>query len=203
MNYADLCANVQDTIENTVSAEMLALWAQQVEQKVYNLIQLPVLHKTFTGTLSSGVPQLLLPIDFLYLSSLAIIDDDGSYSFLLGKETNYIRQVYPKVTSMGLPKVYAFVDETALLLGPTPDLAYGVELEYDHYPESIVTASTTWLGDHMDSVLLNGMLVEAARFLKSDQDVVGLYNKMFEESMAGLVSLGGKLRKDEYRTPVR
>ena len=203
MNYSDLCLNVQDTIENTVSAELLALWAQQVEQKVYNLVQLPVLQKTFTGTLSIGNPQLALPPDFLFLSHLAVVEDDGTYTFLTVKETNYIRQVYPKVATTGLPKVYAHFDATTLLLGPTPGAAYGVEIQYDHYPESIVTAGTTWLGDHMDSVLLNGMLVEAARYLKSDKDVVDLYNKMFEESLANLVSLGGKLRKDDYRTPVR
>lgn len=203
MNYTALCANVQDTIENTVSSDLLALWAQQVEQKVYNLVQLPVLQKTFTGALSIGNPQLALPTDFLFLSHLAVIDADGTYNFLIGKETNYIRQVYPKVASVGQPRVYAHFDAETLLLGPTPDDAYGVELQYDHYPESIVTAGDTWLSNHMDAVLLNGMLVEAARFLKSDKDVVDLYNKMFEESLASLVSLGGKLRKDDYRTPVR
>ena len=201
MNYADLCTTVQDTVENGFEPDMLATWARLVEQKVYNTVQIPALRKTYTGALTAGVSQMTLPGDFLYALSLALIDGDGDHHFLLDKDTNYIRQVYPKVSTQAQPKVYALLNATTVLLGPTPDAAYGVEMEYGHYPESIVTAGNTWLGDNYDSVLLNGMLIEAARLLKSDKDVVELYVKMFNEAMAGFKQLGdGKLRQDAYRS---
>lgn len=201
MNYADLCTTVQDTVENGFEPDMLATWARLVEQKVYNTVQIPALRKNTFLTAVAGVPQMTLPADFLYALSIAVVDSNGDYKFLIDKDTNYIRQVYPNVSTRALPKVYALLNATTLLMGPTPDAAYQVEMEYGHYPESIVTAGTTWLGDNYDSVLLNGMLIEAARFLKSDKDVVELYVKMFNEAMAGFKQLGdGKLRQDAYRS---
>ena len=201
MDYATLCANVQDTVENGFTDEMLALWAQQTEQKIYNLIQLPVMRKSAPVAAVSGVAQITLPTDCLFVYSLAVIDGSGAYHYLLNKDTNYVRQAYPQPTVQGRPRVYAIANDTTLLLGPTPDAAYAGEIEYSHYPESIVTAGETWLGDNYDSALFNGMLVEAARFLKSPKEVVDLYLKMFDEAVLGLKQLGaGKLRQDAYRS---
>jgi len=64
-----------------------------------------------------------------------------------------------------------------------------------------VTAGTTWLGDEFDSALLNGALVEAARFMKAEPDIIQNYDKMFGLSLTLLKQLGdGKLREDAYRS---
>ena len=74
-------------------------------------------------------------------------------------------------------------------------------MHYGYYPESIVTAGTTWLGDEFDSALLNGALVEAIRFIKGEPDMVALYQKMYVDAMALLKNLGdGKMREDMYRS---
>jgi hypothetical protein len=201
MNYTQLCAAVENTTENTFTADQLALFAQQTEQKVYNAVQIPALRKNMTGNVSQGVPYLSTPPDFLYVYSLAVIGSDGAYEYLINKDVNYIRQAYPFPASQGFPKVYGQFDDNTLIIGPSPDAPYAVEMHFGYYPESIVTAGTSWLGDNMDSVLLNGMLVEAARFMKSDQDIVALYGQMFAESVGLLKQLGdGKLRQDAYRT---
>jgi hypothetical protein len=78
---------------------------------------------------------------------------------------------------------------------------YTTELHYGYYPESIVTAGTTWLGDEFDSALLNGALIEAIRFLKGEQDVVAMYEKLYLQAINLLKVLGdGKLREDTYRS---
>jgi hypothetical protein len=85
-------------------------------------------------------------------------------------------------------------------LGPTPPIGYTVELHYYYYPESIVTAGNTWLGDNFDSALLNGALVEAIRYMKGEADMVKLYQEMYIQSIALLKNLGdGKQRMDAYR----
>jgi hypothetical protein len=201
MNYTDLCANIQDVCENTFTADQLAMFVQQTETKVYNAVQIPALRKNVTGLMTAGNKYLSLPSDFLYVYSIAIEDASGNYVYLLDKDVNFIREAYPSQATAATPRYYAVFDYNSLILGPMPDAYYTTELHYGYYPESIVTASTSWLGDNFDPVLLNGALVEAIRFMKGEPDMVALYEKMFQDSMGLLKVLGdGKLRQDTYRT---
>jgi|TARA_R100000900_G_scaffold88917_4_gene69307 hypothetical protein len=201
MNYTELKTNIQDICENTFTDDQLAMFTEQAEQKIYNAVQIPALRKNVTGTVTGSNTYLTVPTDFLYVYSLAVVDSSGNYHFLLNKDVNFVREAYPAATPTGLPKHYAVFDETTFLLGPTPDFSYVTELHYGYYPESIVTAGTSWLGTEFDSALLNGALVEAIRFMKGEPDLVALYDKMYVTSMSLLKVLGdGKLRSDTYRS---
>jgi hypothetical protein len=133
------------------------------------------------------------------------------YEYLLNKDVNFIRQAYPSPTDTSIPKYYALfgptvvsnviTTELSFILGPTPDAVYNVELHYYYYPESIVTAATTWLGDNFDSVLLYGTLVEAITYMKGEADMVTLYNGKYTEALALAKRLGdGMERQDAYRS---
>jgi len=154
-----------------------------------------------TSAFTSGNQYLATPSDFLYVYSVAVEDGSGNYIFLLNKDVNFIREAYPNASSTGLPKHYANFDDDFFIVGPTPDSTYTVELHYGYYPESIVTAGTTWLGDEFDSALLNGALVEAIRFMKGEPDIIQNYEKLYVQSIGLLKMLGdGKLREDTYRS---
>ena len=201
MNYTELKANVEDICEQTFTADQHAMFAEQAEQKIYTSVDLPALRKNQTGTLTSGNKYLTMPTGMLYVYSLAVIDGSGDYEYLLNKDVNFIREAYPGPSSTGQPKHYAIFDQTSLIVGPTPDTGYSVEMHFSYYPESIVTAGTTWLGDEFDSALLNGALVEAVRFQKGEPDMVALYEKMYVQALALLKNMGdGKLRSDAYRS---
>ena len=201
MNYTELTTNIEDITENSFTADQLAMFTQQAEQKIYNTVQIPALRRNVTGTLSSGNKYLGAPTDFLYTYSLAVVDGSGEYHFLLNKDVNFIREAYPTPTATGLPKHYAYFDDDSIILGPTPDSNYTMELHYGYYPESIVTANNTWLGDEFDSALLNGALLEALRFMKGEPDMVQMYERMYVQSLKLLKMLGdGKLREDTYRS---
>jgi len=201
VNYTELKTNIQDICENTFTDDQLAMFTEQAEQKIYNTVQIPELRRNQTGNVTSGNKYLIYPTDMLYVFSIAVTDDDGNFQYLLDKDVNFVREAYPNPSTTGLPKHYAFFDDTAFILGPTPDSNYVVELHYGYYPESIVTAGTTWLGDEFDSALLNGALVEAIRFLKGEPDMVALYDNMYAQSIALLTNLGsGKMRQDAYRS---
>jgi len=207
MTYNELVTAVQDYCENTFPTVDMNTFIRQAEQRIYNTVQIANLRKNMTGTLSANNKYLACPGDFLSAYSLAVIDGSGNYEYLLNKDVNFIRQAYPNPTSTGLPKYYAIfgpattdATELSFILGPTPDTNYGVELHFYYYPESIVTAGTTWLGDNFDSALLNGTMVEAIRFMKGEADLVKFYQDMYIQSIALLKNLGdGKQRMDAYR----
>lgn len=213
MTYNELVTAVQDYCENTFPTVDMNTFIKQAEQRIYNTVQIANLRRNVTGALSSGNKYLSCPGDFLSTYSLAVIDNSGDYQFLLNKDVNFIREAYPNASSSGLPKHYAIfgptttgtpspvtTTELSFILGPTPSSNFAVELHYYYYPESIVTAGTTWLGDNFDSALLNGTMVEAIRFMKGEADLVKLYQDTYIQSIGLLKNLGdGKQRTDAYR----
>ena len=201
MNYTELKDNITDICETSFTDAQLAMFTEQAEQKIYNTVQIPALRRNVTSTFTSGNQYLATPSDFLYVYSVAVVDGDGDYHFLLNKDVNFIREAYPSSSGTGLPKHYANFDDDFFIVGPTPDSTYTVELHYGYYPESIVTAGTTWLGDEFDSALLNGALIEAARFMKAEPDIIQNYEKLYVQAIGLLKMLGdGKLREDTYRS---
>ena len=190
--------------------EQINLFITQAEERIYNSVQIPALRKNVTGLTTSGNKYLSCPSDFLSVFSMAVIDGDGNYEYLLNKDVNFIRQAYPNPNDQAIPKYYALfgptvvtsviTDELSFILGPTPDDAYDVELHYFYYPESITTAGTSWLGDNYSPVLLYGTMLEAYVFLKGETDMMAVYKAKYDEAMMQLNRLGSGLeRGDAYR----
>lgn len=210
MNYTELLSAVKGYVENdfpdTVgdfsSQAQVDAFIRQAEQRVYNTVQLLDLRRSVTGNTTAGNPYLTVPTDWLANFSLAVIDlVTSEYSYLLNKDVNFIREAFPSQGYQAKPTHYAMFDKDSILLGPTPDANYPVQLHYFYYPESIVTASTTWLGDHFDSVLLYGTLLEAYTFMKGETDILASYQKRYDEAMLMLKMFAeGKNRQDMYRT---
>lgn len=211
MNYTQLTASIKAYCENDfpqavgagglTSAEQIARFVQQAEQRIYNSIQFPALRKNVTGNATASNKYLATPVDWLATYSLARINADGSYEYLLNKDVNYIREAFPFPAVSGAPTHYAIFDENTFILGPTPDASYSMELHYFYYPQSITTAGTTWLGDNLDSLLLYGSLLEAAAYMKSEADTMKNYMERYNEAFAMGKQLGdGKDRQDAYRS---
>ena len=223
MNYSELITAIQTYTENTFPSTTLAdgtvvssttqlnRFIEQAEQRIYNTVQFPSLRKNVLGVVSTTTPYLAAPTDYLATYSIAVIDSDSNYVFLLNKDVNFIRQAYPKASDTGVPAYYALfgptvtgstiTTELSFMLGPKPDANYQTELHYYYYPESITTATTTWLGDNFDTVLLYGCLVEAYTYMKGEQDIIGLYDTKYKEALALAKRLGdGMERQDAYRS---
>jgi hypothetical protein len=218
MDYAQLFETVKSYVENDfpstswtdsagtgtatmTSTEQINTFIQQAEQRIYNTVELLVSREALTGTVTASNQYLSVPADWLANFSLAIIDSNGNYEYLLNKDVNFIRAAFPDPTYTALPTHYAYFNEGEFILGPTPDSNYGYELHYFRYPPSIVTSGTSWLGDNVDSVLLYGTLLEAYTFMKGEEDVIKNYQKRYDEALLQLKELAeGKNRQDVYRT---
>ena len=205
--YSGLVEAIQaftEVNEDTFVAN-IPTFVQDTERLVNNTVQLPAFRKNVTGNVTDGFPYLTLPSDFLATFSVAVMDAGAlgveGYRYLLNKDVNYIREMFPYPAVTGTPQYYALFDNNTFIVGPTPDVEYNIELHYFAYPESIVTAGTTWLSTNFPNVLLYGALTEAYLFLKGEADVLQAYQAKFDQAMGPLKQLGdGKDRQDAYRT---
>lgn len=197
-DFPDFVTNDGDTLEGD---DQIAAFVRQAEERIYNTVQMPAIRKNVSGNTIAGDKYIGLPTDFLAAFSLSVITDNGEQTYLLHKDVSFIREAYPNPNYTDTPVHYAQFDQDTLILGPTPDQNYGLEMHYYYYPESITTAGTSWLGDNFESVLLYGTLVEAYSFLKGEPDTFSMYNNKYMEALAMLKLLGdGKDRRDAYRS---
>lgn len=211
MNYTELTQAIQDYCENDEATFVsnIPVFVRQAEERISRAVMLPEMRKTVTGTINADNRYLTRPDDFLSVFSIAVVDTDGAYHYLLDKDANFIREAYPSPTTTGRPRYYAMFsgDDPAIvpptegyfILGPTPDQDYTVELYYYYDPPSIVDQGTSWFGEHAETVLLYGTLVEAYTFMKGDEDMVTLYRTRYDEAMRALMGIGVRSTRDDYR----
>lgn len=218
MDYTTLFETVKGYVENDfpnttwtdsagtgaatlTSTEQVNTFIQQAEQRIFNTVELLVTRVATTGTFTTGDQYLSVPADWLANFSFAVIDANGDYEYLLNKDVNFIRSAFPNPNDRAKPTHYAFFNNGEFILGPTPDTNYAYELHYYKYPESIVTAGNSWLGDNFSSALLYGALLEAYTFMKGEEDVMKMYQSRYDDAIMQLKQLGeGKNRQDFYRS---
>ena len=206
MLYSELVQAIINFTENNESTFVanIPTFIENTETLVNNSVQLPAFRTNVTGVTTADFPYVALPPDFLSVFSLAVIQGSGAtanQTYLYQKDVEYIRQAYPFPGVTGVPQYYGIFDNSAFILGPTPDDVYSVEMHYYAYPQSIVTAGTSWIGDNFPNVLLWGALYEAYGYLKGESDLLQMYKQNYNEALELLRNLGdGKDRIDTYRT---
>lgn len=208
MNYTQLVQQVQDYTENYESSfvDNIPNFVQVCEENIYRSVMIPELRKNVTGTLTNGNKYLARPSDFLSVFSLAVVDGDGDYTYLIDKDVNFIREAYPSASTTGVPKYYAQFNGDSpaspsgnLILGPTPNASYTVELHYYYDPPSIVTVGTSWVGDNAEALLLYGTLVQAYIYMKGDAELMANYKEQYTEALQRLTVIDYRSKRDSYR----
>lgn len=201
--YAQLVDTIYgylSTDSNGVPTADINTIIRQAEQRIYYDVQIPVLKKNVTGSLTNGNRYLTTPDDYLATYSIAV-NNNGVYEYLLPKEVAFIREAYPAVNATGVPRYYAIFDNDTIILGPTPNSNYPVELHYFYEPASIVDQPTgTWISENAENALLYGCLFEAYTYLKGEPDLISLYAGRYKEAIEALRIIGeGRNRSDTYR----
>lgn len=202
MTYTELVQAISDMSsenDDPLFVSNIPIFVQNAEKRIFQAVKIPNFRKNATSTLTVGNKYLTTPTDYLAPWELAVVVD-GEYRYLLIKDVSYVREMYPNPTDTTVPKVYAQFDDDTLLLGPTPDSAYVAELHYFYYPETIVTAETTWLGTNFPNLLLYAAMVEAAVFMKSEEDIVKAYAEQYAVNVKLLQDYAkGKFASTNYR----
>ena len=199
--YTTLLQALQDAVESDEPTLVtnIPILVQQAEDRILKDVQIPDFRKTQAGNMSVGDQYVSIPSDFLAPYSMAI--DNSGVEFLIFKDVNFIREVYPSPGSTGVPRYYSIWNDEFFIVGPTPDDTYQIELHYFHRPESIVTAGTSWLGTHAESCLYYACLVEIAIFQRADEDVMQRFEQGYQRAIGQLKLLGeGRNKTDQYRS---
>ena len=196
--YAEILSLVQEYTENTETSFVAAIphFVELAEEKIQHVVQLPVFRKTSQGTLTTSNRFLDAPSDFISMFSLAIVDGSGDHQYLIDKDVNFLREAFRDPTATGTPRFYALWDDNTFLVAPTPSSGLTVEINYQYKPESIVTASTSWLGNYAQEALLYGTLVEAYIYMKGEEDILKMYEIKYQSGLKKIKQVGdGKNRR--------
>jgi hypothetical protein len=148
MNYQQLSQSIQDYTESTEQLFVYNIpnFVQICEERVYNAVQIPAIRKNVIGNFTANDHYLALPSDYLASFSLAVIDANGNYEYLIDKDVNFVRQSYPSANDQGIPRYYAQFSPYTYIIGPTPDDNYQTELHYYYYPTTIVQGGIAGFG---------------------------------------------------------
>jgi len=194
--------NYMDSSETTFT-NTLDTFIKQAENRIFNTIELNVFRKNVTGTAASGNPYLSSPSDFVAPLSLAVLNDDSEYTYLLLKHPSFMRNYIKTAATTGTPKYYGQFDEDTFILAPTPNANLTFELHYLYQPNSLTAAGdsgTTWISDNTPDLLLYGSLVEASIFLKQDLNETNMFEQRFQENLVRVTNLmEGRSTRDENR----
>lgn len=201
--YATLVQAIKDwtQYDETSFNDNIDTFIQNAEERILFAVDLTVFRKNQTGNTSTGNKYLSVPDDYLSAFSLSVTAS-GSQAFLLQKDVEYLQEYNP-TGATGVPKYYAVFDINTFLLAPVPADDYAVELHYYYRPASITSGGddyTTWIGNYAQEALLYGSLIEAYTYMKGEADLIGQYDKRFNEALARLKNYGeGREDVDAYR----
>jgi len=204
VNYGELKTLVKQYLEvdETTFNDNIGQFVRLCEDDIYRQVQLQDLMETATSNVVPDSPFLGLPDDFLSAYSLSVLVGD-EVQYLTSKDHSFIKEAYPSITFRGVPRFYAFFDEKTLVLGPTPDIDYQVEMNYFYEPASLSAgddSDETWLSVNGESAILFGTIVQGYIYLKGDQDVMKQYQEQYTQAIATLKIIAeGRNRKDSYR----
>ena len=202
--YTTLKSAIGDYVDSaeTTFTNNLPVFIKEAEERILKNVQLSVFRKNVTGSGTSGNTYLAAPSDFLTPLSLAVLDSDSNYTYLLLKQVTFMRDYTPAAATTGEPLYYGIFDDNTFILAPTPSSDFTFELHYVYRPESITASSdgTSWLGTNAPDALLYGSLVEAATFLKLEPTEIQMFEARFGNAVGALKTIFETLGNiDEYR----
>ena len=194
--------NYTEVDSNVLSDSLLDEFIRNVELDIAGQVDYDDLRKYATSNTVSGNRYVSMPSDLLILRSVQIINSNVR-DFLEKKDTSFISEFAPNETVTGTPKYFANWDETNILLAPTPNAAFEVQINYIKDPPHFNSSTNTFISEHQEAMLLYGVLRECFGFLKGPEDLYKLYSDRYNQSIQafGLQQMGRR-RRGEYDSGV-
>ena len=204
ITYSDFLTQVRNYTEvdsNVLSDTIIGQFIRNTELNVAGSVDYDDTRKYATSSFTASKRYLITPADFLIIRSLQVFsttDQTGDRTFMEKRDTSFISE-YNGSGTTGLPKYYANWDESSIVVAPTPDQAYAVQLNYIISPPSFTSTNDTYLSEYQQGLLLDGVLTEAFAYLKGPMDMYNLYKSKYNESIQNFaLQQMGRRRRAEY-----
>ena len=200
ITHAAFLTQVRDYTEVSSSVLTDAIiqdFIRSVELDVAGKVDYDDLRKYSTSTFTSGNRYVILPADLTIMRSVQAINGSNR-TFLEKRDTSFISE-YNNGGATGLPKYWANWDENNILVAPTPDSAYTVQINYITDPPEFTSSNNTFLSTYQESMLLHGVLTEAFSYLKGPMDMYNLYKSKYNEEIQNFaLQQMGRRRRAEF-----
>jgi len=200
-NFLTQVRNYAEVDSNVLSDTLLDQFIRNIELDIAGKVDYDDLRKYATSSFNANKRYLVMPADFLIVRSLQVFsttDQTGTRSFMEKRDTSFVTE-YNSSGDTGQPRYYANWDENNLVVAPTPDQAYAVQLNYIINPPHFDNSTTTYISTYQEAMLLYGVMVEALSFLKGPMDMYKLYQTRYDSAIeAFALQQMGRRRRAEY-----
>ena len=200
-NFLTQVRNYTEVDSNVLSDTLLDQFIRNVELDIAGKVDYDDLRKYAVTSTIASQRYLSMPSDLIYLRSVQITNS-GARDFLEKRDTSFISEFNPSETT-GAPKYYANWDDQNIVLAPTPDQAYTIQINYIIDPPHFTSSNNTLLSTYQDALLLHGVLSECFSYLKGPMDMYKTYlDKYNEEVQAFGLQQMGQRRRGQYEEGV-
>jgi hypothetical protein len=211
MTYTELVQKIRDYTEvdaNVLTSTIVNGFIENAEFRILRDVDSDNNRRYVSAQLVAGSRFIDTPTDLLVIRSAQIVDSDGvgqsdNRDFLQYRDTSFMSEFNPTATT-GVPKYYSNWDEDTIVVAPTPNATFTIQLNYILKPAGLSsTVPTTYLSLNFPNGLLYACLVEAYSFLKGPNDLLQLYEGKYKQTVEGFsIEQMGRRRRDEYQSGV-
>ena len=200
-NFLTQVRNYTEVDSNVLSDTLIDQFIRNAELDIAGKVDYDDLRKYATTSTIASQRYLSMPSDLIYLRSVQITNS-GVRDFLEKRDTSFISE-YNAGDATGVPKYYANWDDQNIVLAPTPNAAYTIQINYIIDPPHFTSSNSTFLSTYQDQLLLYGVLAECFSYLKGPMDMYKLYLDKYNESTQGFaMQQMGSRRRGQYEEGV-
>ena len=204
ITYSTFLTQVRDYTEvdsNVLTDTLIDQFIRNTELDIAGKVDYDDTRKYATSSFTANKRYLVTPADFLIIRSLQVFnstDQTGDRTFMEKRDTSFITE-YNGSGTVGIPKYYANWDESSIVVAPTPDQAYTVQLNYIITPPHFTSTNSTYLSTYQEAMLLHGVLTETYYFLKGPMDMYNSSKTMYDEEVQSFaLQQMGRRRRAEF-----
>jgi hypothetical protein len=205
ISYSDFLTQIRNYTEvgsTVLSDTLLDQFITNIELDISLKVDYDDLRKYADAVFVANNKYLNIPSDLLVARALFVATSGslatGTVQYIEKRDQTFLRE-FNTTNATGVPKYFGNWDDFTIIVAPTPDSNYPVQLEYIKQPPHFTATNNTYLSEYQQQMLLYGVLTECFSYLKGPQDMYNLYKSKYDEAVqAFAIQQMGRRRRGEY-----